>query len=92
MAQKLCTSESYETFKLLKRGTAEEAMRKDWTVELNDNDFCVEIPDLSKVPSKVKETRRGYLEFNILEKYYSNNAEMQQAYFEDGSRGLRTED
>ena len=74
MARKLCTSESYETFKLLTRGKAEEAMRKDWTGELNANEFRVERPDLSKVPSKLKGTRRGYLEFHILVNYYCNNA------------------
>ena len=92
MARKLCTSESYETFKLLKIGKAEDAMPKDWTVELNSHEFRVVIPDLSKVPSKVKGTRRGYLDFNVLENYYSINTEKQQAYFEDGTRGLHTED
>ena len=67
-------------------------MQKDWTVELNANEFGVEIPDLSKVPSKLKGTRRGYLEFNVLENYYPNNAGIQHPYFEDGTRGLRMED
>ena len=61
MARKLCTSDSWETFKLLKRKKAERAMRKDWIVEANANEFLVEIRDLSKVPSKVKGTRRCYL-------------------------------
>ena len=43
---------------------------------------------LEVIPSVQQKTRREYLCYNVLQRYYKNDQERSVAYFEDGAQGL----
>lgn len=85
--RKLSTDLEYESFSLLHRKQSENPFSVNWDAALEDQTFLSPIPDVSKIASKIKLTREGYLQFNIL-KHYRVSEDVQKACFENGTRGL----
>ena len=84
----LSNSRNVDRLFLLKKAKVENALRKNWAVDLGDESLRVSIPELFALPSKQHRSRKGYLNHNILQQYYKDDEQMNIACFEDGTKGL----
>lgn len=82
--QSLTSSQSHFEFNLLSKKGKQEALTRHWPSDVQNSSFYSKIVALEDVPSSKHETRKQYLQVNILDRYYKHDASIQRDFFGDG--------